>query len=67
MKFLNQKIVDLRQKNKLSQTDFAKLLGVTKQTVSNWESGASMPRAEKIGKMCGLFGLEPNYFYILKK
>ena len=34
---LGHRIAELRKKNKISQTDFAKQYHVTQQTVSSWE------------------------------
>lgn len=45
----------LRKSAKLSQEDFAYKLGVSRQAVSKWESGAAYPETEKILKMCDIF------------
>jgi DNA-binding transcriptional regulator YiaG len=41
------------QRNRLglSQTDFAKLLGVSTQSVYNWESGNGRPRGEQLARL----------------
>lgn len=36
-------VVEARQKVGLSQTDFAKLLGVSKRTLQEWEQGRRVP------------------------
>ena len=41
---LRQRIVSLRKQHNLSQRDIAHALGITDQTVSNWEQGRSEPR-----------------------
>ncbi len=41
---LRQRIVSLRKQRNLSQRDIAQALGITDQTVSNWEQGRSEPR-----------------------
>ena len=41
---LRQRIVSLRKQHDLSQRDIAQALGITDQTVSNWEQGRSEPR-----------------------
>ncbi len=41
---LRQRIVSLRKQGSLSQRDIAHTLGITDQTVSNWEQGRSEPR-----------------------
>ena len=41
---LRQRIISLRKQHNLSQRDIAQALGITDQTVSNWEQGRSEPR-----------------------
>jgi transcriptional regulator with XRE-family HTH domain len=41
---LSDRIVSLRKQRNLSQRDIAQALGITDQTVSNWEQGRSEPR-----------------------
>lgn len=41
-------LFDLRRKKGLSQEDLANQIGVSRQTVSKWESGQSFPDAEKL-------------------
>ncbi len=41
---LSDRIVSLRKQHNLSQRDIAHALGITDQTVSNWEQGRSEPR-----------------------
>ena len=38
----------------LSQTAFAKAIGVGVRTVQSWESGASSPRADKMPEICAV-------------
>lgn len=45
----------LRKEKKLSQEELAYKLGVSRQSVSKWESGAAYPETEKILGMCKLF------------
>lgn len=40
-------IKEYREKNGLTQTDFGKIIGVNKQTVSKWEKGQLEPSASK--------------------
>ena len=47
-------IVRIRQKLKLTQSDFAKLLDVSMHTVSAWEKGKCAPRAGAKAKICAL-------------
>ena len=43
-----------RARLRLSATDFGKLLGVSPQTVYNWEHEAARPRSEQLGKLAAL-------------
>ena len=45
---LNEKIIYCRKKAGLSQLDLADLLGVSRQSVSKWETGESNPEITKI-------------------
>ena len=48
----------LRKRKGLTQEQFAEALGVTRQSVSKWESGQSYPEMEKLLQMCDLFGCD---------
>lgn len=54
MKF-GDKLILLRKKNNLSQEDLAEKLGVSRQSVSKWESNNSYPETDKIVQICNLF------------
>ena len=40
----------------VTQTDMAKALGFTKQSVSHWMNGEHLPRMAKIDKICAYLG-----------
>ncbi len=42
---------EFRQEHNLEQEDLAKMLDTTQQTVSNWESGGTMPRANALKRI----------------
>lgn len=58
---LAEKIAILRKKNNYSQEDLANELGISRQSVSKWESGNSIPDLDKIIKMSSLFGVSTDY------
>ena len=58
---LAEKITMLRKKNNWSQEELAERLGISRQSVSKWESGASIPDLDKIIKMSTLFGVSTDY------
>ena len=45
----------LRKEKKLSQEDLAFELGVSRQSVSKWESGAAYPETARMVSMCKIF------------
>ncbi len=58
---LADKIAKLRKQNGWSQEDLAMKLHVSRQSVSKWESTASIPDLDKIVKMSELFGVSTDY------
>lgn len=58
---LADKIIDLRKKNGWSQEELASQLGVSRQSVSKWESGQSIPDLDRILKMSTIFGVSTDY------
>ena len=58
---LADKIMNLRKKCGWSQEELAEQLGISRQSVSKWESGMSIPDLEKIVKMSALFGVSTDY------
>ena len=58
---LSEKIMSLRKRNGWSQEELAQKLGVSRQSVSKWESMASMPDIQKIMAMSELFGVSTEF------
>lgn len=58
---LSEKIIKLRKKNGWSQEELAGKLDVSRQSVSKWESAASMPDLDKIIKLSEIFGVSTDY------
>lgn len=56
-----EKLMELRRKAGLSQEQLADRLGVTRQSVSKWESGAAMPELGKLIALSELFGVSIDY------
>jgi len=54
---LAEKILKLRTARNLSQGDLAEALEVSRQSVSKWETGQSVPDLDKIIKLADLFGV----------
>jgi len=53
----NLKIKEFRQAANLSQQELANAMEVDRTTVSCWERGVSMPRADQIPKIADLLGV----------
>ena len=58
---LNDNIKKMRVLRGLSQVEFAKIIGVTKQCVSNWENDNVMPSVEMLVKLADYFGVTTDY------
>lgn len=58
---LGDKIMNLRKKNNWSQEDLAEKLGISRQSVSKWESGTSIPDIDKIIKISAIFDVSTDY------
>ena len=52
---LGDKLIELRKENKMSQEKFAEILGVTRQTISNWENYKNYPDISTIIKIGDVF------------
>ena len=59
--YLKDEIRNRRRALGLNQTEFAKLLGISNQTISRWESGHANPASGKILKMAELFKVKPEF------
>ena len=58
---LNQRIRLLRQARNMSQVELANRLGVTKQSVSNWENDNIQPSIEMLMKLAAVFSVSTDY------
>ena len=64
---LNQRIRDLRLSKKMSQVELAKLIGVSKQSVSNWENDNIQPSIEMLIKLADVFSVSTDYLLGLEQ
>ncbi|MBQ6661418.1 MAG: helix-turn-helix transcriptional regulator [Lachnospiraceae bacterium] len=58
---LADKIIDERKKCGWSQEELADKLGVSRQSVSKWESAQSVPDLQRILEMSKIFGVSTDY------
>lgn len=54
---LGENIIRLRTEKRLTQEELADLLGVSRQSVSKWESGASVPELDKLIRLSEVFDI----------
>jgi len=57
----NDLIKQLRKNLNLTQLDVSKFVGVSKTSVSQWESGLTSPRGEHLYTLCKVLQCEPDY------
>ena len=58
---LGERIKQLRKENGMTQVDMAQKLGVTKGTVSTWETNSRVPSFETLNQMCDMFQRSLDY------
>ncbi len=56
-----EKIANLRKENNYTQEQLAELLGVSRQSISKYESGISYPETEKLIRLGDLFDCSMDY------
>lgn len=52
---LNEKLISLRKQNKLTQAQVAEALDVSRQAISNWETGAVLPSTDNLKALSRLY------------
>jgi XRE family transcriptional regulator len=52
---LNEKLISLRKQNKLTQAQVAETLDVSRQAISNWETGAVLPSTDNLKALSRLY------------
>ena len=58
---LGDKIREIRLAKKISQVELAKILDVTKQSVSNWENENIQPSIEMLSKIADAFNVSTDF------
>ena len=56
-----EKLCVLRNQSGYSQEQLAEKMGVSRQAVSKWESGATLPETEKIIQLSDLFNVSTDF------
>ena len=58
---LGEKLLDLRKKLGLSQEEVAEKLNVSRQTISKWETGQTVPELFKVKLLSELYNVSYDY------
>lgn len=53
----SENLITLRKKQNLSQEELAEKVGVSRQTLSKWETGESLPDIQKCSALAAFFGV----------
>lgn len=56
-----KKMIELRKQQDLSQQDLADRLGVSRQAISRWETGAVQPLADSVKSLAQAFQVSTDY------
>lgn len=62
-RFNPEKIKKIRRLTKINQKNMSELIGVKRQTISNWEGGMCIPNAYYVGLIADVLGVSVNDFY----
>ena len=57
-----KKYVEIRDKKGITDYQVSKDTGITKSTFSDWKSGRSKPKADKLKILADYFGVEVGFF-----
>ncbi len=61
--FVGQRLAELRKLKGRTQSDVADYFNISKQAVSKWENGNSMPDVLLLPELAKYFGVEMDYFF----
>ena len=58
-----ERYVKLRDSKGIKDAEVAKQTGIGRSTFSDWKTGRSQPKQEKLEKIANYFGVSVDYFY----
>lgn len=58
---IGQTIRDLRKQKRMSQTELAKIIHVSQQTVTAWETGKAEPSSSAVSNLADYFNVTTDY------
>lgn len=63
MKVFSERLKELRKEKQLTQQELAEILGVKRNTYSDWENGKSEPNYKKLVKIADFFGVSLDWLF----
>lgn len=60
---LGEKLYKLRESKNMSQEELAERLGVSRQTISNWENDKVTVDVDKAQEICKIYGIDMNALF----
>lgn len=63
MKVFSKRLKELRKEKKLTQQEIAELLGVKRNTYSDWENGKTEPNFENLIKLADFFEVSLDWLF----
>lgn len=61
---LSKKIYELRKSSNLSQEQLAEKVNVSRQSISKWESGETVPEIERVVELSKVFNVSTDYLLL---
>ena len=61
---LGEKLLALRKEKNMSKEQLAELLGVSRQAVSKWETGESLPDVDKVVRLSQILGVTTDHLLL---
>jgi len=60
---IGQRLKEARLARQITQEDLAKMVGVTKGAIGNYETGVSSPKESILVKLMDVLGIDANFLY----
>ena len=64
---IGEKIIELRKKDNLTQEKLAEKIGVSRQTLSNWENNNIQPSIDMLIRLSNYFSVSTDYMLGLEE
>jgi len=64
---LAEKLVSLRKQKGLTQMDLAESLEVSRQAISRWEVGTSVPGTDNLKTLSEIYGVSLDYYCVMMR